>query len=159
MLIFDLDHTVICSKHRQSTLADGSLDLAHWIENNTPEKIAKDSLLPISKIMIEAKKVGNVVGICTARVLQQADYDFLSANGLQYDFVLSRKMGDNTGDADLKENLLREYATTHNIDFNDFCRMIDLFYDDNKAVLARLESLNIKAFDAILTNKLLQDTL
>jgi hypothetical protein len=47
--IYDLDHTVIDSTHRQATLADGSLDLAHWIENNTPELIARDSLLPLAK--------------------------------------------------------------------------------------------------------------
>ena len=159
MLIFDLDHTVIDSSHRQATLADGSLDLAHWIENNTPEKISNDSLLPIADIMREGKKAGNVIGICTARVLQDADFKFLADNGLEFDFCLSRKMGDNTGDADLKENLLREYSANRNIDFNDFCSMIDLFYDDNQKVLERLEALNIKAFDAILTNKLLKGTL
>jgi FMN phosphatase YigB (HAD superfamily) len=46
--IFDLDHTVIDSSHRQLTKADGSLDLAHWIENNTPEKIAADTELPLA---------------------------------------------------------------------------------------------------------------
>lgn len=156
MLIFDLDHTVIDSSHRQSTLPCGSLDLAHWKENNTPEKIALDSLLPIAGIMRDAAKVGNVVGICTARVLQDADYQFMSDNGLQYDFVLSRKFGDNSDDADLKENLLREYAQKRNIDFKDFCKSIDLFYDDNQKVLARLQELNINAFDAVFTNKLLK---
>ena len=46
--IFDLDHTVIDSSHRQLTKADGSLDLAHWITNNTREKIMADSLLPLA---------------------------------------------------------------------------------------------------------------
>ena len=46
--IFDLDHTVIDSSHRQLTKADGSLDLAHWIANNTREKIMADSLLPLA---------------------------------------------------------------------------------------------------------------
>jgi hypothetical protein len=49
--IFDLDHTVIDSSHRQLTRADGSLDLDHWIENCTREKIYQDKLLPLAKLM------------------------------------------------------------------------------------------------------------
>ena len=41
--IYDLDHTVICSAHRQATLPNGDLDLAHWIENSTAELVARDS--------------------------------------------------------------------------------------------------------------------
>ena len=33
LYIFDLDHTVIDSSHRQITRPDGSLDLDAWIEN------------------------------------------------------------------------------------------------------------------------------
>ena len=39
LYIFDLDHTVIDSSHRQITRADGSLDLDAWIENSTRKKI------------------------------------------------------------------------------------------------------------------------
>ena len=48
--IFDLDHTVIDSSHRQLTRADGSLDLDHWIENCTREKIYQDKLLPLARL-------------------------------------------------------------------------------------------------------------
>jgi hypothetical protein len=37
--IYDLDHTLLDSSHRQATLPNGDLDLAHWIENSTPEKV------------------------------------------------------------------------------------------------------------------------
>ncbi|MDG1859332.1 MAG: hypothetical protein P8I94_09525, partial [Emcibacteraceae bacterium] len=47
--IFDLDHTLIDSSHRQLTDANGSLDLTHWIENCTREKIMGDKLLPLEK--------------------------------------------------------------------------------------------------------------
>ena len=46
--IFDLDHTVIDSSHRQATRPDGSLDLDHWRENSTPAMIEADSLLPLA---------------------------------------------------------------------------------------------------------------
>ena len=96
--IYDLDHTVIDSSHRQATLADGSLDLAHWIENNTPEKIARDSLLPLAKQMRENFKRGAEIVVCTARVLQCADYEFLREHGLRAHAILSRPIGDNTSD-------------------------------------------------------------
>ena len=44
--IFDLDGTVIDSSHRQATKPDGTLNLEHWFENATPDKIAQDRILP-----------------------------------------------------------------------------------------------------------------
>ena len=49
LFIFDLDGTTIDSSHRQNTLPDGSLNLDAWVRNNTPEKIARDSLLPMAE--------------------------------------------------------------------------------------------------------------
>ena len=48
LFIFDLDGTTIDSSHRQNTLPDGSLNLDAWVRNNTPEKIAADTLLPLA---------------------------------------------------------------------------------------------------------------
>jgi hypothetical protein len=144
MFIFDLDHTVIDSSHRQSTLKCGSLDLANWIENNTPENISRDTLLPLADLWKTLDKQGQMIGVCTARVLQDADYEFLADNGLEYDFILSRPMGDSTGDADLKERLLNEQGIKP--------EQITAFFDDNEGVLARLKQLNIQAFDAKILN-------
>ena len=38
--IFDLDGTVIDSSHRQLALPNGDIDLTHWRENSTKEKIS-----------------------------------------------------------------------------------------------------------------------
>ena len=46
--IFDLDHTVIDSSHRQITRPDGSLDLAAWRRHNTRANIMRDTLLPLA---------------------------------------------------------------------------------------------------------------
>ena len=146
MFIFDLDHTVIDSSHRQSTLECGSLDLANWIENNTPENISRDTLLPLADLWKTLDKQGQMIGVCTARVLQDADYEFLADNGLEYDFILSRPMGDSSKDDDLKERLLGEAGITPD--------RITAFFDDNEAVLKRLKELNIEAFDAKIFNKL-----
>jgi hypothetical protein len=146
MFIFDLDHTVIDSSHRQSTLKCGSLDLANWIQNNTPENIARDTLLPLADLWKTLDKKGQMIGVCTARVLQDADYEFLADNGLEYDFILSRPLGDSSKDDDLKERLLNEQGIKP--------EEITAFFDDNEAVLKRLNELNIEAFDAKIFNKL-----
>jgi hypothetical protein len=152
MLIFDLDHTVIDSSHRQSTLPCGSLDLAHWIENNTPEKIAKDTLLPLATVWKNARKSGETIGVCTARVLQNADYKFLADNGLHCDFILSRPMGDSTGDAELKKRLLNNYAKANSKTLDQFVQGIQAFFDDNKNVLKMLDSIGVKAYNALELN-------
>src|SRR5210317_1634194 len=102
--IFDLDHTVIDSSHRQLTRADGSLDLAHWIENCSREKIFGDSLLPLADQMRDLIARGKNVVICTARVMSDADYDFLYAHGLYTPWILSRPMGSRLDDAELKRD-------------------------------------------------------
>ena len=80
LYIFDLDHTVIDSCHRQLTRADGSLDLDHWIENCTREKIYQDKLLPLARLMRSAYSQGHQVIVCTARVLSVWDHAFLADN-------------------------------------------------------------------------------
>ena len=153
--IYDLDHTVIDSTHRQATLADGSLDLAHWIENNTPEKIARDSLLPLAKQMRENFKRGAEIVVCTARVLQCADYEFLREHGLRAHAILSRPMGDNTSDHLLKERLLREYARKRGISWARFCKFSTML-DDNQNVIAHLTGLGLWIYDAVPFNERLE---
>ena len=67
--IFDLDHTVIDSSHRQATRPDGSLDLDHWRENSTPAMIEADSLLPLANEWRKAHRKGASIVVCTARVM------------------------------------------------------------------------------------------
>jgi len=143
--IFDLDHTVIDSSHRQLTRADGSLDLAHWIDNCSREQIFRDSLLPLANQMRDLIARGRDVVICTARVMSDADYDFLYANGLYTPWVLSRPMGSRLGDADLKKGLLRAFAQRRNISWERFART-SIMLDDNESVLAMLENEGFRAY-------------
>jgi hypothetical protein len=150
--IYDLDHTVIDSSHRQATLADGSLDLAHWIENNTPEKIARDSLLPLAKEMRENFKRGAEIVVCTARVLQDADYEFLRDHGLHAHAILSRPMGDSTPDWLLKDKMLRQYARRCGISWARLCAT-SVMLDDNANVIVHLNNRGLTVYDAIQLNK------
>ena len=151
--IFDLDHTVIDSSHRQITLADGSLDLNNWIENCTKEKIMADKLLPLADHW-RALALGsrNEIVVCTARVMGKHDHAFLATHGLDADAVLSRAMGDRSGDADLKERLLRQYASDTGRSWARFSRSACI-YDDNQNVLSRLASIGIAVYNAISLNK------
>jgi hypothetical protein len=152
--IFDLDHTVIDSSHRQLTKADGSLDLAHWRENCTHQKIMADTLLPLARTMREALENPrqNVI-ICTARVLGIWDHVFLADNGLLADVILSRPEGDTTPDAELKTRLLKQHCQRVGITWARFTRSAYMF-DDNANVLAEMKSQGITALNAIKINQL-----
>ena len=149
--IYDLDHTVIDSSHRQLTLADGSLDLDHWIENNTPEKIARDRLLPLAKHWRTQRERGAEIVVCTARVMGMADYEFLRVNGLEWDAMLSRIEGDSTSDALLKERALRNYAATKTYSWRRFC-MFSVMIDDNKNVISHLTARGLRVYNALEIN-------
>ena len=151
--IFDLDHTVIDSSHRQITRADGSLDLDHWIENCTREKIYQDKLLPLARLMRSAYAQGHQVIVCTARVLSVWDHAFLADHDLKAHAILSRPMGCADADDMLKENLLFDYFK--GVPLARWTRQA-YFYDDNKNVLKMAKKLGIHARDAVQLNSKLQ---
>ena len=149
--IFDLDHTVIDSSHRQHTKADGSLDLDNWIENCTKEKIMADKLLPLADLMRSAYDRKNNVIICTARVLSVWDHVFLAENNLRSHAILSRKIGDTRKDDDMKRDLLLKHFKALKIPVARWTRNA-VFYDDNQAVLDMAKTLGIITRDAVKLN-------
>ena len=153
--IFDLDHTVIDSSHRQITKADGSLDLKNWIENCTQEKIMADKILPLADFWRTYAAARHEIVVCTARVMGEYDHAFLANHGLQATAILSRPMGCADADADLKENLLRDYAHNTGRSWARFSRNAAI-YDDNLSVLLRLESIGIAGYNALSLNATLK---
>lgn len=149
-VIFDLDGTVIDSAHRKATLPDGSLDLAHWLENNRPEKIALDSLLPLARVMKILAESCHVI-VCTARQVQQADFDFMAANGLKYNAFLHREQGNNESDETLKVRLLTNYF--NGLGFASVADAKAMFFDDNLHVLDAVSKLGVTCYDATVANK------
>ena len=150
LLIFDLDGTAIDSTHRQNTLADGSLNLAKWKENNTPEKIALDSLLPLGKQW--SRGLDKKIAIITARVLGDADYKFLKDNNLRYDFIYSRYAGNDMPDAQLKRLALYKLAKDMGKSMQ-WLRNFAVIYDDNLSVLRMATKLKVANVDATLYNQ------
>lgn len=150
--IFDLDHTVIDSSHRQLTKADGSLDLDHWIANNTREKIMGDSLLPLATQWRKAYAKGAEIVICTARVIGEHDHEFLRIHRLPYHAMLSRPLGATTSDDLLKLVALRKYAQTLGKSWANFCAT-SIMWDDNENVQKTLASRGLIVHNAIIANK------
>jgi len=149
--IYDLDHTVIDSSHRQATLPNGDLDLAHWIENSTPKKIARDKLLPLAGHWKTQRARGCEIVVCTARVMREADYRFLADNGLRYDGIISRAEGDQTPDAILKERGLRNYAASAGIAWARFIRF-SVMLDDNESVINHLTARGLRVYNSLEIN-------
>ena len=150
--IFDLDHTVVDSSHRQATRPDGSLDLDHWREFSTPAMIEADSLLPLANEWRKAHRKGAEIVVCTARVMGPADYRYLTSRGLFASKVISRREGDRTADDLLKLRALKRYAASVGESWARFTRT-SMMFDDNQNVINTLANHGLTVHNAILLNK------
>lgn len=105
--IYDLDGTVINSMHRYRTDETGKrIDLQYWIENDTPEKIAQDSLLPLAhqyRDDLANPEVYVIIATARACVENDANYTFVARYlGLPNRFVHRKGRKDNRKGAALK---------------------------------------------------------
>jgi len=151
--IWDLDGTVIDSSHRYHTLPNSQdLDLPRWIINNTRANIEQDKLLPLARLMRSNYRMGDIVIICTARVLGVWDKVFLADNGIKAQFILSREIGDSRGDAEMKRAKLLALFSDLKIPFARWTRNAT-FYDDNLGVLKMAKTLGIRTRNATTLNQ------
>ena len=146
LFIFDLDGTAIDSSHRQNTLPDGSLNLADWIKNNTPEKIALDSLLPLADSWKTINRERDQIAIMTARVIGKADLKFLQDNALEYDYIYSRAFGDTTPDDILKKRMILKLRVDMRKSLA-WIRSNAYMFDDNNSVRQCLTGLGIRCYN------------
>jgi hypothetical protein len=150
IVVFDLDGTVICSQHRHLSKPDGSLDLEHWIENCTAEKIFADKLLPLARSMRRMHKAGHHIVICTARVMSEHDLAYLANNGLPYHGLLSRAEGDRRPDAEMKVCLLNRYL--FDLGYGSIREANCIMFDDNLNVLAEMAKQGVICINATKEN-------
>ena len=150
--IFDLDHTVVDSSHRQATRPDGSLDLDHWREHSTPRLIERDSLLPLAHEWRKLHKRGHTIIVCTARVMGPADYFYLGSRGLFAHKIISRAEGERTSDELLKLRGLKQYCKAEGISWARLCKTAQMF-DDNKNVISCLTANGLPCYDALSINE------
>ena len=108
------------------------------IENATPEKIFGDTLLPLAQEVRRRQKKGDFTIVCTARQKQDADFEFLMNEGINPDMILSRKVGDNRADGELKANQLRRL-----FNLRQFKNANKVMFDDASSVRSTLRKLGI----------------
>lgn len=132
--IFDLDGTLIDSLHRYKTI-NNKIDLNHWRENSTPEKILKDKLLPLTTYYRKCLNDATIYTIiATARTITSADYIFikeiLGEGKLPDKFIHRKNDKDVRGGADLKAKPIKSL-----LNLKQFKGKKIYFYDDNKKYL------------------------
>jgi len=150
--IFDLDGTIVNSDHRKLTSNDGSINLNHWRENCTREKIFADTLLPLADHWKAVQGIrDNFIIVCTARVMSEADFDFLRSHGLKWEFMVSRTEGDSRGDAMMKFCKLYELANSLSLSWRGFASRCEMF-DDNLSVIDLLSASGIMVNNATACN-------
>lgn len=150
IVIFDLDGTVIDSSHRHLSKPDGSLDLDHWIENCTADKIAADKLLPLATAMRRMMSAGHHIVICTARVMGPHDLAFLDNNNLPYHALLSRADGDTRRDGDMKVCLLNKYLFDRG--YASIREANCIMFDDNLSVIEAMTKQGVICINATKEN-------
>ncbi len=169
IFIFDLDGTVIDTAHRYRNKPCGTIDMAYWFANCTPEKIAADKLLPLADVMRRYYAEGHTVVICTARCFRDADHKYLADNDIPHHFLLSRQgrfvdetspeyadsyhgfIGDSRGDGEMKSAMLDEWAVSQGLPEN--WRINACMFDDNVAVIRRMMQDRLMCFNAVKYNE------
>jgi hypothetical protein len=151
IFIFDLDDTTVDSTHRQRINADGSIDLAYWRRNNTPENIMRDSMLPLADRMIEGIADGLDIVILTSRVMNRVDLAWLDMRGMTARTILSRSIADNRPTGEYKLARLHELAVMRKMSFADLAKSV-IVWDDCKNVQSVLRNAGIRVIDPIQYN-------
>ena len=128
--IYDMDGTIVCSLHRYRTIFDDRgerIDLGYWRENE--HRAMEDSLLPLAKqYKQDVSDPFCITIIATARILRNADIEFISTRLGNPDHIVSRAEGDVTSGGTLKVSGLKPILEDYKARF-DIWDIV--FYEDN----------------------------
>ena len=140
ILIFDLDETIIDSSHRTPNNPDGTLNLAGYIARHTPENVARDTLLPLVRVMRQRYDAGDYIIICTARDMLECDYSFLKLHNIPYHKIMSRDIAKpghyKLRDGEYKKTWLKPY-----LNLKQFKNKPVIMFDDAKPVKSAVRGL------------------
>lgn len=108
--IYDLDGTLIDSSHRYRAI-DGRIDLDHWRENDTHDKVMLDGFLDLFEwLKVDLTRKDTYVIFATARACVKNDhnYKFLEHHEIMPDMFIHRQGDTDTrGGAELKINAIK----------------------------------------------------
>lgn len=140
IVIFDLDETVIDSRHRTPNNPDGTLNLEAYIALHKPENVAKDTLLPLARLMRSAYTRGDYVIVLTARDMKACDFQFLHDNGLRYHKLFSRN-NIPTAHYRLSDGAYKARHIRRFLSLKQFQGAAVVMFDDAKPVKSELRKL------------------
>lgn len=130
--IYDMDGTIVCSLHRYKTIVDDNgerIDLDYWRQNEY--RAMDDSLLPLAaQYRQDLQDENTFVIIATARVLREADNEFIKSVLGEPDYTISRVDGDTTSGGKLKIAGLTKFFNLKPFQNAEFT-----FYEDNTTYL------------------------
>ena len=107
----------------------------------TPDNISKIHLLPLAEHYKAALVIPAVyVVVATARVMQQADYDYLPAQLGKPDYVIARNGDDDTR----RDSVLKVAGLRRLFNLCQFASMSKVFFDDNASNLAAVCKLGVR---------------
>ena len=151
IMVFDLDETIIDSKHRTPNHPDGTLNLEKYFAMKNRESIFRDSLLPLARFFKSLNRKENYIVICTARAMDQNDYDFLNHFGLDAHIIMCRPLdGSENG---IKDPILKARKLQRLKNLKQFKGLPMFMWDDAKPVRTAIRQLGVACFDAIRVNE------
>ena len=126
VVIFDLDGTTIDSAHRTPKMESGHTILPEYLRLKTRENVFKDALLPLAKQMKKMyEDIGTYVVVCTSRVMEKDDFDYLKAKGIHYNKMYSRPENCTEKDGKLKRTMFNKF-----LNLKQFKNIPVYFFDD-----------------------------
>ena len=146
IFLFDFDGTIIDSSHRALSHPDGSINLDHWVENCTKEKIFSDELLPLYEYARRLSFNGYDCFGITARALTKYDWEYFFLYDLDKIFnkIYYRPTGCDTKDSELKAKQLR-----HFFNFKQYKDREKIFIDDNEGNRLALEKMGATVYNPL----------
>ena len=139
--IYDMDGTIVDSSHRYKTRIDENgiekIDLDFWIENDRPDMIAKDSLLPLAdeyKADLANPEIYVIIATARGASKNDANYKYIKENlGMPNKFVHRNTMADRRGGAELKIQAIKPL-----LNLKPFKNAIVKVFEDNLDYLQKM---------------------
>lgn len=154
IVVWDLDETIIDSAHRTPNNPDGTLNLQAYFANKTRENIMRDSLLPLIRVYRAMNRAENYFVICTARSMNQDDYDFLEVHGIHADAICCRPEDGSLNHK--RDNELKPRWIKRLTNLRQFRNLPVFMFDDSKPVISAMRKIGIVCLNSHKVNKRLE---
>lgn len=151
VVIFDLDETLIDSKHRTPNRPDGTLDLDRYFAMKNRKSIFGDTLLPLASFFKAIDRAENYVVICTARAMNQDDFDYLEAHGIYAHKILCRPADGSENH--IKDGTLKKRKIQRLRNLKQFRNLPFTMWDDAAPVIRVMREIGVVCLNAVKVNK------